>query len=481
MWASLYFHHLALDVLMRGSSDGGDLSQPLALYVTQGNQQWIHQRNRAAARLGIQPGMPLGAALSLVTGLDLRARDEQAELEALKGIAIWAGQFTPTISLCPPEGLLLEIQGSLALFGGAQALRDRLAEGLEQLGYHARIALAPTPLGARLLSRAGYDQPLTDLKSLARILRQLPIEQLDRTEHIKQALHGMGLATLGDCLRQPRAGLARRFGPEFPAWLDRALGRIPDPRPVFQPPECFENQLLLPAEVDNTDALLFAARRLLLELAGFLRSRDSGVQGVEVILFHRGRPGSRLRVGLVAPRRDPEHLLRLLREQLERHELQAPVEGIGLCAASPLPLKPDEPDLYTGDTAQAQAWPQLIERLRARLGADAVHGLRPVPDHRPERAWQYCPPGHAVTEPRTLPRPFWLLPRPAPLEVVDGLPWLEGRLSLEQGPERIESGWWDGVDVARDYFVARGPRHERVWIFRELRRPQRWFLHGIFA
>jgi len=52
---------------------------------------------------------------------------------------------------------------------------------------------------------------------------------------------------------------------------------------------------------------------------------------------------------------------------------------------------------------------------------------------------------------------------------------------LLTGPERIESGWWDGHDVMRDYFVAANPSDALLWIYRERSEGARWFLHGFFA
>ena len=78
------------------------------------------------------------------------------------------------------------------------------------------------------------------------------------------------------------------------------------------------------------------------------------------------------------------------------------------------------------------------------------------------------------------PRPVWLLREPRPLAgLIEAQPWV-----LREGPERIESGWWDGADVRRDYFVAESPSGEVAWIFRDHRRGTddgEWFIHGIFA
>ncbi|MEJ2346380.1 MAG: DNA polymerase Y family protein [Gammaproteobacteria bacterium] len=480
LWLSVYLPHLSLERLLRGGVEdtGG---QPLVVYTSNGSGQWIHARNRAAARLGIAPGMSLGAAASLADTLHSHVYDPDAELAALQGIAAWAEQFTSTISLQPPQGLLLEIEGSLSLFGGAESLRSRVVRGLRELGYRPRTAVAPTPLGAWLLARAAYSRPVTDRTVLAAILRQLPIEILERPEYLLQSLRAMGMRTIGDCLHLPRAGLARRLGPEFVQYLDRALGRIPEPRPAFRQPQRFQRQLTLPAEVSATEALLFASRRLLLELSGFLSARGKGVQQIRLALLHHHASPTRLDLGLVRPSRDAEHLLGLLRERLERLELRAPVAGIGLEAEHLATLNEDNRDLFTAARSQRQDWPQLVERLRARLGHDAVRGVAPVAEHRPERAWRYCDPGQFHDSGGNPARPLWLLRRPEPLKVCEGLPWLDGRLLLERGPERIESGWWDGRDAARDYFVARNEQHERFWVFRELRKPGRWFLHGVFG
>ena len=57
---------------------------------------------------------------------------------------------------------------------------------------------------------------------------------------------------------------------------------------------------------------------------------------------------------------------------------------------------------------------------------------------------------------------------------------LRGSLRLRSGPERIETRWWTGQEVCRDYYVADNARGMRLWIFHEREGERRWFLHGIF-
>jgi protein ImuB len=131
--------------------------------------------------------------------------------------------------------------------------------------------------------------------------------------------------------------------------------------------------------------------------------------------------------------------------------------------------------MFGDEAAEAEDWARLAERLRARLGHDAVCGLATHPDHRPEHAWRRVEPGEwdPHDDPQPGPRPLWLL-QPKPLS--------ENNFELLAGPERIETGWWDGDEASRDYFVARLPDGALGWVYREAGlRSVHWFLHGLFA
>jgi protein ImuB len=419
----------------------------------------------------------------LVPNLILAPRDETAEAAALEGLAAWAGQFTSFVSLVPPQSLLLEIGGSLALFGGLDALLARVRHAIDALGYSARFGVAPTPLGAWLLARAGLQEPVTAMHRLPACLAPVPLACLDLPARVQESLQSVGVERFGDCCRLPRDGVARRTDPQLLAYLDRALGKRADPRLPYTPPPTFQRRLSLSGEVKDTQTLLIAAHRLLLELAGYLQARAGGVQALEWHLAHRRSPATRLIVELVTPSRDAEHLLLLLRERLARVELAEAVVYLGIRVRSILPLAPSSPDLYGEEGVAGGDWRALVERLRSRLGREAVQGLALSADHRPEKAWRCCAPsespdGASADYPR---RPLWLLDPPEVLPTVSGDPWLEGRLQLARGPERIESGWWDGNDIARDYFEALHPSGACYWIYRELRERRDWYLHGTFA
>jgi protein ImuB len=377
--------------------------------------------------------------------------------EALEPIAAWACQFTPKVSLEPPRELLLEVQGSLRLHGGLEALDARIAAGLLALGFSARRATAPSPRAALWLARGDGEA-----------FEALPVEV---TGLDVEFFRSLGVTTVGELLRLPREGLAQRCGARVAGDLDRALGTLPEPRAFFAPPPRFAAGLELPAPVIHAEGLLFGARRLLIQLEGLLTARQAGIRGFALKLTHADAAECTVQVGLASPARDTERLAQLLRERLGRLTLPQPVEAMRLEADDFVPL-PGRSGAMFGDAAgDAEDWARLAERLRARLGHDAVYGLTTHPDHRPEHAWRRVEPGewdpHEFKAPG--PRPAWLL-EPRKLN--------EGEFAPLAGPERIESGWWDGDEAKRDYFIARLPNASLAWVYREA---DEWYLHGLFA
>jgi protein ImuB len=476
LWACLHFPLLPLEALAR--SDPCELPRAIAEGVTRPR---VLALNPSAYAAGIRTGMDVSAALALVPKLALRSRSRALETEALQEIAQWALQFAPAPSLAGADAVLLEIGGTLKLFGGPARLIDAIHTGLPALGFSAQVAAAPTPSAALMLARAGCDRTILDPKRLARELAPLPIAVLDCPQQHADTFAEIGVHTLGALLALPRDGLARRFGPGLLDTLDRALGRTPDPRLPFVAPERFSARLELPAPAWEVEALLFGSKRLLAALGGWLRGRGLGVMRISLQLIHEEGPPSRVELDLSSPGRDPVHLGVLLRERLERTQLRARVEAVVLAAEHCEPLAHRDLHLFPGMEAAADT--HLIERLCARLGDDAVCALEPRADHRPELAWR----SHRPIQPSSSllppgPRPLWLLAEPQPLEafVRDA----HAPVVLADGPERIESGWWEDRDVCRDYFVAHTPSGQTLWVFRErsgAEADSAWQVHGIFA
>jgi protein ImuB len=377
---------------------------------------------------------------------------------SLERLAAWACQFTPRVSLEPPHALVAEVAGSLRYFGGLEALLDRVRDGLEELGVEASLSVAATPRAALWQARGGN----TDLNDLP----------LSVTGFSTDFPESIGIRTVGELGALPREGLARRCGQAVLDELDRALGALPETRAFFVPPARFDATLELPGAVIQAEGVLFAARRLLVQLEGLLLARQEGIRGFCLqLLHHRGM--LEVQVLPASLTSDAGRLAGLLREKLAAIALREPVEAIRLRAEDFAPLHPSSRGLFGDARAEAEDWARLLERLQARLGAASASGLTTQPDHRPEHAWRRVEPGEwdprEFTQPG--PRPAWLLETPRHVA--------REALQLLAGPERIECGWWDGDEAKRDYFVARQGA-ALVWAYREIREGA-WYVHGIFA
>lgn len=418
--------------------------------------------------------------------------------EKLQQLAIRAQRFTPRVSLVPPDGLLLEVRGSLHLFAGVAGLGSELINECLPLQIRPVLAFAPTPLAALTAARAGKPLVITDPAQLTGQLATLPLAALRWPEETLARLARTGVRTIGAALRLPRGGFARRFGGAQLAMLDALTGRTPDVRAAFHARARFRRRRELDCELTDHQLLLASLTPLFSALSEFLTARQCGVLQLECRLLHRQGQVTRCVLNLAAACADGSHLAALLSERLSTLSLPAPVHACELRADEPVPHLPDshslwQPGEHGGDAAAVTEG--LIERLRARLGVEAVHGLALHEGHRPEKTWamstatiaaQRRPLGNdaaADDTPTALPprRPLWLLPEPQSLVIRDGLPCRRGPLRLVSEPERIESGWWDGEEIARDYYRAVDVHGVRLWVFRERAAPHGWFLHGVFG
>lgn len=388
-------------------------------------------------------------------------------------VAQAALEWSPRI-VVERDAVLLEVGGSRRLFGGLDALRDSVERAFAAYGWPLRHALAPNPRAAVWLARGRPGAWIESPSRLRGTLGSVPLRALALEPELLERLHGFGLRTLGEVLRLPRAALARRAGAAFCDALRQVLGEAPAPQSGWRAPPRFTASRAFEFEVGSAELLQRALQPLFAELAGVLRRHGCGVRRCTVVFEHRALPSTRVRLGVLDPVRDTTRLETQLALQLERTPLPAPVLGVALQAPRLERVPETARDLFA--RASGDDWNALVERLGARLGEQALYAVAPHDDHRPECAYRFrrVADGDAapVARPRQL-RPVWLLQAPREVDAT--------RFRFESGPERIESGWWDGDDVVRDYFVARADDGARAWLFRERAAPYRWFLHGLFG
>lgn len=176
-----------------------------------GNADHLHCVNTAATARGLKTGMALADARAICTDLATRTADLAAEKAALASLRRWAGRYALMVGTDGIDGLIADISGVPHLFGGEQALREDLQARLERAGLAAISAIAGTRGAAHALSRHGGG--IVADGRLAEGIGHLPVTALRVDHGTAEALARMGLARIADLILQPRAPLARRFGP----------------------------------------------------------------------------------------------------------------------------------------------------------------------------------------------------------------------------------------------------------------------------
>ncbi len=405
--------------------------------------------------------------------------------EALKALCAAAYQFSGTLTAqprAPAPGhhtIWLEIGTSLRLFKGLEPLLVQLRASLARLGYSHAIGVAPTLEGASIAADAQLSPSQTPAELLA-ALNSAPAALLALPEDVLAALEGSGLVRIGQVLELPLDAMAMRFGYAVTDYCGRLTGRLADPRRWYRLPQRYRRRFEFDGEIESIETLLFPARRLLVEFQEYLVARDTGAQEFRLELEHEQAPPSVLAIGMGSASRDAAHFQVLLRERFERVELPAPVRAMTLAADRFLSPRVRQLDFLNPRGSEDEEWGALLDRLRARLGPETVRSLGLAADYRPEKSWCSVPGvvvgaplrrdragADVATDPR---RPLWLLPEPRPLAAMP---------QCVSGPERIEGGWWDGLDATRDYYVAQSGA-ARLWVYRE-RGSGSWFLQGLWS
>jgi len=454
-----------------------------------GHRRVIVASEKALAH-GIAPGLKLSAAFALSRELTVLERSPEAEHLKLVSLAQWARRITPSVNLEPPHALLLEVRGSLRLWRGIDPIREALKEEFQRQRLTAHLCIAPTALAALWLARHQQEDVLSHEELVGR-LSGLPLNVTGWPDSTQRLFGKMGIKTIGDCLRLPREGLARRVGQRYLHELDKSLGQH-DIRSEFEPAQRLSSIFEFQDEVTEPEMLANAGKKLISKLARVLQKRQVQVESFEFGFHHLRRPKTLEHIDLVVPTYELEKVVMLFLGKLEAISLPYPVTALSLRTGKIEPMVGLNTALFPTRTPAAfrTAMGELIERLRLRFGAEDIYGVAPFEEHRPEGAWIKSldplpsdEPSVASSAAQRQKRPLWILPTPVQLSIAsNGAPqYGDQRVRLESGPERIEAGWWDERDVSRDYYIAHGSKGEKLWVYRDRYSERNWYLHGIFG
>jgi protein ImuB len=364
-------------------------------------------------------------------------------------------------------------------------------------------------------------------------LSPLPAESLRLPAGLLSQLREVGVDTIGGVLRLPRKSLDSRFSPELSRRLAQFTGAVVEPLvqafgdELPQAAHDFDFPLSMHDSFDGVVGEVLG--QLVAACVGPLAAQGKGITGLQVRLErelcggwldgHAGeslaacradstRPPIVIEIGLFRPSASVKHILDLIRLRMARLRLPREIGGVAVDVVS-AGVSTCRQRMLFGEATESAATEvgMLLDRLSGRLGRSAVFEPRPIADAQPEHAWVGVPPSatrirrsaaaaRSNATPQRRPgipserRPIWLSPRPVLLEAVsvmpDGPP-VRFRFGSQvhdvvraHGPERIETAWWRGPIVRRDYYVVETTSGGRFWLFRRLR-DGGWFLHGMFG
>lgn len=555
---SLWFPRLGAERWLRRLR--GTVDTPLATVAEVANARVLGALCPAASAAGLSRGQALRDARAMCPALLTRPADPVAEAAFLAGLRRWAGKFSPWVAETGTEGLTVDLTGCAHLFGGEEAVIAQVAQDCAELGLSVRAGLADTPGAAWALARfatgagagegangamqgrSGDDIEMEAHATRSRAVRRrnwerggpapqrevaaggagigriaapgqtrqalapLPVAALRLPEASVAQLARLGLRRVDDLMGQPRAALARRFGKDLVLRLDQALGLAPEPVSPARPALNFACRLTLPEPIGLEDDILAGIDRLLPALEARLREKGHGARRVRLQAFRCDHAVQAVEVGLARPSASPDRLRPLLAMQLERIDAGPGIDMLRLEAVQTEPVHArqhrghlnaatDAAERLAGDTALDD----LVGRMGARIGLEAITRLHPGDSHLPDKtdqvqaaAWS----APATNWPSTpaVPRPLTLF-RPEPLMGTEDTPTLPRQMTWRRqpltvtaatGPERIAPEWWldlpDWRTGQRDYWCVDTDRGQRLWIYfgHGDTMSAGWFCHGTF-
>lgn len=469
-----------------------------------GNRRLVTAVDRAAIEAGLRVGMPATKAQALVQGLVVMDAEPDADAEALERLALWAlRRYAPIAAVDTPDGLVMETTGADHLHGGEQLMLADMVERLSQVGFSARSAIADSWGAAHAVARyVKQTVSVVAVNATVDAIGPLPIAALRLPDAIVSGLRILGFDRVGELLKQPRAPLTLRFGPELCRRLDQAAGRLAEPIEPVRTFDLLEVKRAFGEPISAAETIAHYVGKLVQALCAELETRGLGARRLDLLLYRVDNRAEAIRVGTALPVRDVKRLTRLICDKIETVD---PGFGIELmCLSAPLaePLTPTQTISSLIEHREADI-SDLIDILGNRVGEEKLYRFTPVASDVPERSFRRVAPASAENGQAWQdhwPRPARLFAVPEPIEAIALLPdhppasftWrgIRRRVKRADGPERIFGEWWKRdaeLAAVRDYFQVEDEAGERFWIYRAgdgedaATGSHRWFLHGIFG
>jgi protein ImuB len=361
---------------------------------------------------------------------------------------------------------------------------------------------------------------LVPINQTTEVLSAFPVESLRLSGAVLSLLKQLGLESVGQLLQLPRISIQARLGAGLLPRLDQALGQTTEMIESVRPAAEYTARRDLEHPLSGQEMMEQVIGELLISVCHQLSNSGRGTLQLAVRLHGETSPSQKLAVGLYQPTVDAERITKLISMQLETLQLPVDMEVtlIEVDVLSSAKLPREQTELFADpDKTDLKSLRSLIDSLSSRLGMQQVVQPEVTTDPQPELACRWVPLAgqkkrlkkdqqkgatdnprrRSARSPRQAPaiafrkrvRPIELLSKPRRVDVVSispsGAParvryagaWQE--VKRFWGPERIETAWWRGRSIRRDYYRVQTAHGERLWLYRCLRNGS-WHLQGFF-
>ncbi|MEL6898570.1 MAG: DNA polymerase Y family protein, partial [Planctomycetota bacterium] len=270
--------------------------------------------------------------------------DRDADQNALQKLADWmAIHISPLVAIewledphRQAQSIVLNVTGIGTFFGDEATMLETLRDAMQRFGLRSRMAVADTVAAAWAVTRYTPDDPDSDdpLEDPYWILPPgdvlcgtlaLPPAAMRLHDDVLEKLRRLGIRSIAQLLRLPRAGLATRLGRDLMLAIDRLLGDAPEPLSMQTPAPEDTAALTLQYPTDSLEILQHRLRSLVQEVRAGLATRERGALHTACRLDLSAHPPLTVRVGTFEPTCDADHLSDLLDGQMETLALPSSV------------------------------------------------------------------------------------------------------------------------------------------------------------
>jgi protein ImuB len=495
-YASIWFPYLKTDWFSLRQPELSNIA--FVLTIPDHGRKLITAANELALKQSIYPGKVAADAKALLPSLQVFDDKPGLAQNLLKRIAEWCIRFSPSVTVDGNDGIIMDSTGCSHLWGGDELYLKHITDRFKEKGYTVRVAIADTIGAAWATARFAKQNLIIEKGQQSVALLDLPPQALRIEYDTVERLNKLGLKLVKDFLSIQRSALRRRFGEHIILRLDQALGNKEELIIPVHPPLPYEERLPCLEPIATAIGIEIALKNLLDTICNRLRRDGKGIRSATLKCFRIDGKLEQISIGTVRASHNTDHLFRLFELKITEIEPALGIELFILEANKVEDHSPTQQKIWNSNKGlQHESISELLDRIKNKIGANAIHRYLPAEHYWPERSVKQA--ASLDEQPTTewkidRPRPLQLLATPEKIEVMAPVPdyppmnfRYKGKLhkiSKADGPERIEQEWWIEQGQHRDYYYVEDEEANRYWLFRlghYTDKTYQWFIHGFFV